>query len=124
MGEALRSAGDGILVEVSDGDERVLVTKEGDRLLIQVLEGGAAAGRPAGAGPAGAGARAVAADGGSVIAEVALPLASLESALDAYDVREGAFRTSRLVAALADAPRGDLVRVADGGDVVRVRRVF
>lgn len=100
IGEALRGAGDGTLLAVIDGEERVTITREGPVL------------------------RVLAVDGSTSRADVTLPLASLESALRAYDVGERSFRTSELVAALADAPRGDLVHVVDGGDRVRVRRIL
>lgn len=95
---ALRDAPDGSLVEVAEDQPGVTVTKEGDAL------------------------RLAARDEAAVFATV--PLAWLEAAVAAYDEEGGYFRTSRLVAALDAGPRGDLLRVVDGEDRVRVRRLF
>jgi hypothetical protein len=100
ISEDLRGVGDAELVAVTDGDQHVTVTKVGDVLRIRAVERGGAT------------------------AEVTVPLGSLEAALRAYDPVSGSFRTSELVAALTEAPRGELVDVADGGDRVRIRRLF
>ena len=98
--DALGDSGDGTLVKVRDGDERVTVTKEGRSLRVRVREG--------------AGQR----------ADVVVPLRSLEAVVQAYDSESGSFRTADLVAALSHAPDGELVDVADGGDRVEIRRLF
>lgn len=98
--DALREAPDGTLVEVVDGDDYVNVAKKGDAIHIRALEGRETA------------------------ADVVVPLRSAEAVVRAYDVEGKYFRTSRLVAALRFAPRGDLVDVRDGDDRVRIRRLF
>lgn len=97
---ALREADDGLLLEVADRGEHVTIVKEGELLRIRVLEG----------------------DDG--VAEVNVPLASVEAAVRAYDPERGVFRTSRLVSALGAAPHGEIVNVVDGEDRVRIRRLF
>lgn len=98
--DELRDAPDGLLLELVDGDEHVRIWKEGQTLRVRVVEGEE---------------RAVAAT---------IPLASAEKALRAYDAGGHYFRTSGLLSALSAAPRGELVSVTDGGDRIRIRRVF
>lgn len=98
--EALRTAPDGVLVEVIDRDQLVRVSKEGDLLRVRAVEG----------------------DRSDI--EVLVPLASGEDVVRAYDAEGRYFDTSALVGALSAAPRGELVRVDDGGSRVRIRRVF
>lgn len=100
IADELREVPRATLAAISDGDERVTVTREGGVLRIRATEG----------------------DDATVEARV--PLGSLEAALGAYDADEGAFRTSGLVAALGTVPRGDLIHVVDGDDRVRIRRLF
>jgi len=100
ISEGLRGVGDAELMAVTDGEQHVTVTKAGDVLRIRAVE-----------------------DGGATV-EVTVPLGSLEVALRAYDRVSGSFQTSELVAALTEAPRGELVNVADGGDRVRIGRLF
>lgn len=96
----LRRSPDGTLVEVIDEGDHVSVTKEGDLLHVRALEGDETA------------------------VHVIVPLASAEAAVRAYREDGGYFRTSELVAAVGAAPRGDLISVVDGGDRVRIRRLF
>lgn len=96
----LRAAPDARLVEVvGGGGERVTVTKEGDALRLRALQGGDTV-------------------------QVLVPFASAEAVVRAYDADAGHFRTSGLVAALRSAPRTELVRVAEGRQRVRIRRIF
>lgn len=95
--QELSNAPDGVFVEVEDGDDRVIVAKEGGVLRISVDEGHGATVR------------------------VNVPFESILAMMDAYDVEGGFFRTSRLVGALRTVPSGDLVSVLDGEDRVRVR---
>lgn len=94
---ALREAPDGVFVEVHEGDEHVRITGEDDILRVSVI------------------------DGSRTTVDVRLPLAAVEEALDAYDVEEGSFDTSDLIAALGSGPGGELVHVLDGGDEVSIR---
>lgn len=89
----LRAADDGILVEVEDGDDHVLVQKAGHDLRIDVVGGRREEVR------------------------VTVPLASLADVLDAYD-GEG-FATRDLVK-IVGGIHGDLVHVRDGDDQVRI----
>lgn len=98
--EALREASDGLLLEVTDRGEHVTIVKEGDLLRVRVVERG------------------------DVTAEVTVPLRSIEAVVRAYDVERGTFRTSKLVQALGAAPHGEIVHVVDGGDRVRISRLF
>lgn len=98
--DALRDAPDGLLLELVDGDEHVRIWKEGKTLRVRVVEG----------------------DETDVAATI--PLDSAEEVLRAYDAGGRYFRTSGLLAALRAAPRGELVNVTDGGDRIRIRRVF
>lgn len=94
---ALRQAPDGVFVEVHDGDEHVRISREEDILRVNVI------------------------DGSRTTANVRLPLAAAEEALDAYDVEEGSFDTSDLVAALGSGPGGELAHILDGEDEVSIR---
>lgn len=94
---ALRQAPDGVFVEVRDGEEHVRITSEEDVLRVNVI------------------------DGSRTTVDLRLPLAAAEEALDAYDVGEGSFDTSELVAALGSGPGGELVHVLDGEDEVSIR---
>lgn len=98
--DGLRDAPDGLLVEIVDGDEHVRVWKEGRTLRVRVVQG----------------------DETDVAATI--PLESAEKALRAYDAGGRYFRTAGLLSALSAAPRGELVNVTDGGDRIRIRRVF
>lgn len=100
IADELREVPRATLAAISDGDERVTVTREGGGLRIRATEGD------------------------DVRVESRLPLRSLEAVLSAYDGAADAFRTSRLVDALGTVPPGDLIRVVDGGDRVRIRRLF
>lgn len=95
--QELSDAPDGVFVEVQDGDDHVIVAKEGGALRVSVDEG----------------------DGASV--RVNVPFESIMAIMDAYDPQQGIFRTSRLVGALRTVPSGDLVSVIDGNDRVRIR---
>lgn len=98
--DALKDAPDGLLVEVVDGEEHVRIWKEGDALRVRVTQG----------------------DETDVAA--VLPLGSAEKVLRAYDAGGSYFRTAGLLSALRAAPRGELVNVTEGGDRIRIRRVF
>ncbi len=93
----LREAPDGVFVGVRDGDEHVKITKEDDILRVHVI------------------------DGSRTTVDVRFPLAAAAEALEAYDVEEGSFATSDLVAALGSGPGGELVHVLDGEDEVSIR---
>lgn len=97
---ALRGAPDGRLVRIVDGDERVVVSKEGRTLRVRAREGERST------------------------VDVVVPLRSAEAAIRAYDEETGAFRVSRLLAALEAAPRGPMVHVTDGRERIRIRRLF
>lgn len=98
--EALRDAPDGVLLEVIDGDQYLRVTLEGAALRVRVI------------------------DGEATDVELLVPLESAEAFVRAYDAEAGSFRTSALIGALRKAPRGELARVSDGGDRIRIRRLF
>lgn len=98
--DALRGSPDASLVEVHDGPDTVTVRKAGDALSV------------------------LAVDGGGSRAEILVPLEAIASVARVYDAGTGSFRTGELVAALGHAPRGDIVRVADGDQRVRIRRLF
>jgi hypothetical protein len=91
----LEHAPDGVLVEVHDGDDSVLIQKVGGVLCIDVKS----------------------ADGESV--ECNLPLRSAIKAVEAYDGH--GFPTKAAFWALRRAPRGILVHVKDAQDEVTVR---
>lgn len=90
---------DAVLVEVEDGNDHVIVAKEGDLLRISVDEG----------------------KGSGETVRVNVPLAMVSAMLEAYDEETGRLRTSRLVGALRAAPSGELVHVLDGRDEVSIR---
>jgi hypothetical protein len=93
--EELAHAPDGVLVEVHDGGDSVLIQKEGDVLRINVDE----------------------ASGETV--ECNLPLKSAIKAVQSYDGH--GFPTKAAFWALRRAPHGTLVHVKDGEDEVTVR---
>ena len=93
--EELDHAPDGVLVEVHDGGDNVLIRKEGNVLRITVDE----------------------ASGETV--ECNLPLKSAIKAIQAYDGH--GFPTKAAFWALRRAPHGTLVHVKDGEDEVTVR---
>ena len=93
--EELEHAPDGVLVEVHDQDDSVLIRKEGPLLRINVNQ----------------------ASGESV--ECNLPLRSAIKAVEAYDGH--GFPTKAAFWALRRAPRGTLVHVKDGEDEVTVK---
>lgn len=95
--QALREAPDGVFVEFHDRSEQVRITKEADLLRVRVV------------------------DGSGTNVDVSFPLAAAGEALRSYDREDRSFDTSGLVAALAAAPRGELVRVLDGDDEVSIR---
>jgi hypothetical protein len=99
MVDELNVMPDGILVEVVDRNDHVIVAKEGEYIRVSVDEGKAA---------------------GETV-NVNIPLATITAMLDAYDQEGGYIRTSRLVSAMRAAPSGELVRVNDGGDKVSIR---
>lgn len=88
---------DGALLEVDDGDELVMVAKEGEVLRVIALHG----------------------DRSEV--DLRLPLGSAAGILRAYEVDTRSFRTSGLIAALQAAPRGQILRALDGEDRVEIR---
>lgn len=94
----LGNAPDGVFVEVEDGDDHVVIAKEGGVLRISVDEGD---------------------DGARV--RVNIPFESIMAMMDAYDADGQFFRTSRLVGALRTVPSGDFVSVVDGDERVRIR---
>jgi hypothetical protein len=90
---------DAVLVEVEDGNDHVIVAKDGDVLRVSVDEG----------------------NGSGETVRVNVPLSMVSAMLDAYDKETGTLRTSRLVGALRAAPSGELVHVLDGRDEVSIR---
>lgn len=94
---ALGEAPDGVLVEVEDGEDRVLISKEGDLLRVR------------------------AGDGPGTKVDVNVPIASASAALQAYDRGRRSFRVGGLLAALGTVPGGELVHVLDGRDEVEIR---
>lgn len=98
--DALRDAPDAVLLEMIDGDDSVRVALEGEALRVRVIEGEA------------------------TDVELLVPLQSAEAFLRAYDAEAGSFRASALIGALRKAPRGELLRLRDRGDRVRIRRVL
>lgn len=95
--QELGNAPDGVFVEVQDGDDHVVVAKEGGMLRVSVDEGD------------------------QTTVRVNVPFESIMAMMDAYDAEGEYFRTSRLVGALRTMPSGDLVSVVDGNDRVRIR---
>jgi hypothetical protein len=91
LGE-LEAAPDFDLVRVEERDERVVVRKVGDRLEVEAQ--------------------------GDERVRVNVPFSLAREALDSWD--GDGFATARLVDAVAQASRTELVHVVDGGDEVRV----
>jgi hypothetical protein len=91
--EELRDASDGVLVEVEDGQETVVISKVDDRLEIRVR-------------------------GPRERVDVALPLETVEDILASYDGET--LRAKDVVAALRRINDTDLIRVEDGDDRVKV----
>jgi hypothetical protein len=96
LAEELSRCPDFIIAEVVEGDESVLVRKEGKCITIDVNEA-------------------------DEQVHCRVPLKSVARLLDSYD-GEG-FSTSAMIRALRSAPRGDLVHVRDGQDEVRITRL-
>jgi len=89
----LREAPDGVLVEVEDRDETVLISKVEDDLQIKVR-------------------------GPRETVDVTLPLDAVEEIIESFDGKT--LQASDVLAALRRVSRTDLVRVEDGKDRVRV----
>jgi hypothetical protein len=95
--DVLGDAPDGTFVEVETPDEQVLISKREGALRVRVL------------------------DGDHTRVELTLPLVTLASLPDAYDLGTGTLHTEALVRALRKAPRGSLLHVVEGETEVRVR---
>lgn len=95
--DALREAGDGVYVDVTDGDEHVRVSREGDVLHVRVREGE------------------------ETTVDARVSFGTVAAVLRAYDREAGGFEASDLVSALRSMPRGEVVRVLDGPDQVSIR---
>jgi len=91
----LEKAEDADLVEVNDGEERVIVRKLGNGIEVHVSS-----------------------DRENV--DVRAPLAVVTRVLESYDEDRGRFRGSGLSAALGYLPRGELVHIVDGDQEVRI----
>jgi hypothetical protein len=91
----LEKAEDADLVEVTDGDERVLVRKVGNQIEVHVSS-----------------------DRENV--DVRVPLAVVTRILESYDEDRGRFCASALSAALGYMPRGEVVHVVDGDEEVKI----
>jgi hypothetical protein len=92
----LEDVPDFTLLEVEDGGENVLIRKVGESLMVDVIDCGE-----------------------EVHCQV--PLKAVNRVLRSYDGR--GFSTKSMVWALRSAPRGDLVYVRDGDDVVRIKKL-
>ena len=93
LAQELRRAPDARFVEVEGPSERVTVDKSGDILVVEVYHG-------------------------DDEVRVRVPIAALETVIESYDGRS--FQATDLLAAVRKAPPGELVRVHDGADHVRV----
>jgi hypothetical protein len=93
----LRRQPDFTLVEVLEGDERILVRKQGRCLVVDVV------------------------DGPDEEVHCRLPIKAAERVLERW--AEGNLRASAAVRACTDLPHGDVVHVRDGDDVVRIWRL-
>lgn len=93
----LRQQPDFTLVEVVDGDERVLVRKQGRFFIVDV------------------------ADGCDQKVHCRLPIKAAERVLAGFT--GGCFKTSAALRACTDLPPGDIVHVRDGDDIVRIWRL-
>ena len=96
LAEELSRCPDFIIAEVVEGNESVLVRKEGKCITVDVKEG-------------------------EEQVHCRVPLKSVARILAAHD-GEG-FSTMEVIKALRHAPRGDLVHVRDGQDEVRITRL-
>jgi hypothetical protein len=92
LGE-LRHAPDGVLVEVEDGEETVVVSKIDDRLEVRVRAPGERV-------------------------DLTLPLSTVQEVLESHDGET--FRLEDVLAALRRLERTDLVQVEDGDERVKV----
>lgn len=94
--EELENQPDFVMVEVEDGNQKVIVRKVGKQLVIDVEEGA------------------------DQQVHVKVPIESALEILRSYD-GEG-FPTKAAIRALKKAPMGTLVHVTDGDDVIKIRR--
>ena len=95
--EALAGQPDFTILEVDEGRDRVLVRKEGDRLVIDVREGE------------------------NEQVSCRLPLRTARRLLDAC--RDGELGAGEALRAMALMPSGRLVQVRDGGSMVSIRKI-
>jgi hypothetical protein len=93
LARELQRAPDARFVEVESSGERVTVDKSGDLLVVEVHDGDE-----------------------EVLVRV--PIAALEDLIESYDGRS--FQASEVLGAIRRAPSGEVVRVHDGEDHVRV----
>lgn len=97
VAEELRGAPDFLMVDLTDGNERVLVRKERNDFIIE-------------------------ANDGQETVFCRIPIKGVQKMLDAYDGR--GFPATAALAAFRSARRGEIVHVQDGEDEVRISRLF